>query len=66
MGEGNSALGQDLIDAHEAAIGASYPFCHFPQQARKVVEAYLHALDKELNNRGMAFAIFKKQDEQDN
>lgn len=66
MGQGNSALGQDLLDAHEAALKEASQHCHFKEHARNVVKAYMATLSDELKSRGLSFGVFKIRDEQDN
>lgn len=66
MGDGNSALGQELTEAHEAAIEAAVKHCHFRKHAENAVEAYLSQMYVELEKRGFLLSIIKKQDEQDN
>lgn len=66
MADGNSALGQELTEAHEASIEAAVKHCHFRKHAENAIDAYLANMYAELDRRGFLLSIIKKQDEQDN
>ncbi len=66
MANGNSALGQSLVEAHEASIEAAAQHCHFRRHAEQAIDAYLANMYAELEKRGFLLSIVKIQDEQDN
>lgn len=66
MDKGNTALGHDISEAHEAALVEAEQHCHFKKHAKSAVEAYLSRMHQELQSRGFLLSIVKIQDEQDN
>lgn len=66
MGSGQSALGKDLAEIHEAALEEAAKHCHYRKHAVNAVQAYLDAMYAGLEKQGFLLSIVKIQDEQDN